>query len=100
MSLDTVKQEIKAKVQTAPHVEGRFKFDFGEEGRIFIDNTVSPPEMSEEDKEADVALMLSLDTFKGILDGSQDPSIAFMMGKLKVKGSMGLAMKLNSILED
>ena len=32
--------------------------------------------------------------------GTQDPNIAFMMGKLKVKGSMGLAMKLNGILED
>jgi putative sterol carrier protein len=41
-----------------------------------------------------------LQTFENILAGSQDPNLAFMMGKLKIKGSMGLAMKLNGILED
>jgi putative sterol carrier protein len=35
-----------------------------------------------------------------MMDGTQDPTLAFMMGKLKVEGSMGLAMKLNSIIED
>ena len=44
--------------------------------------------------------MSEKETFEGILNGTQDPNIAFMMGKLKVKGNMGLAMKLNSILED
>ena len=56
--------------------------------------------MSEEDGDADCTLKCSIDTFKAILNGTQDPNIAFMMGKLKVKGNMGLALKLNSILED
>jgi len=34
------------------------------------------------------------------MDGRQDPNVAFMMGKLKVQGSMGLALKLNGFLED
>jgi putative sterol carrier protein len=52
-----------------------------------------------EDREADVILTSTLETFGNILNGTQDPNIAFMMGKLKVKGSMGLALKLNSMLE-
>ena len=34
-----------------------------------------------------------------LLDGQLDPTWAFTTGKLKVEGSMGLAMKLAGLLE-
>jgi putative sterol carrier protein len=100
MALDDIKQKIKDKIHMAPGLNGRFKFDFEDEGIIFVDATQQPPEISEEDGEADVILKCSKDTFAGFMDGSQDPTMAFMTGKLKVKGAMGLAMKLNAVLED
>jgi putative sterol carrier protein len=45
-------------------------------------------------------LIADLDLFKGLMDGTKDPNMAFMMRKLKIKGSMGIAMRLNAILED
>ena len=33
-----------------------------------------------------------------IVKREMDPTMAFMMGKLKVAGSMGIAMKLSSVL--
>ena len=57
-------------------------------------------DLSDEDGEADTTFECKLETFQAILEGRQDPSLAFMMGKMKVRGSMGLAMKLNAILED
>jgi len=101
MSLEAVSEKVKQKIALAPQMGASVKFDFGDDGVIFIDGNQTPPEMSYEDKgEADVTLITSLDTFNAILDGTQDPNIAFMMCKLKVKGNMDLAMKLNSILED
>lgn len=86
----------------AAGLEAKVKFDFGDDGCVLVDTTQKPALVSHEDtdEDADTTLICSLDTFEKILDGTQDPSIAFMMGKLKVKGNMGLAMKLNSILED
>jgi putative sterol carrier protein len=100
MSLESVTEAIKGKMALAAGLNAKVKFDFGDDGLIHVDATQNPPEVSHDDKEADCTLKCSLDTFKGFMEGTQDPTMAFMMGKLKVDGSMGLAMKLNSIIED
>lgn len=100
MSIDAITAKIKEKMALAAGLNAKIKLDFGDDGVVFVDATQTPPVVSNEDSEADLTLTTSTETFKGILDGSQDPNIAFMMGKLKVQGSMGLAMKLNNILED
>ncbi len=100
MSLETITEAIRAKMAMAAGFEHKVKFDFSDDGIIFVDGTQSPPLISHEDKDAECTLKCSIDTFQGFMDGTQDPTMAFMMGKLKVDGSMGLAMKLNSIIED
>lgn len=100
MSLESITQDIKSRLSRAVGLNNKVKFDFGDEGIVFVDNTQNPPDVSHEDQEADCTLICSMETFEGFLNGSKDPNIAFMMGQLKVKGSMGLAMKLNGILED
>ncbi|MFP1643138.1 SCP2 sterol-binding domain-containing protein [Pontitalea aquivivens] len=50
------------------------------------------------DEEADVTLIASAETFRGILEGDVNPTMAFMTGKLKIDGAMGLAMQLGSAL--
>jgi putative sterol carrier protein len=97
MSLDSIRDKMSVKLAGFNH---SVKFDFEEDGILFVDATQSPPVISNDDKDAEVTLKTSLETFEKIVEGTQDPNIAFMMGKLKVSGSMGLALKLNSILED
>lgn len=100
MSLESITEKIRQKLSMAAGLNAKVKFDFGDDGIVFVDNTQKPAAISHEDAEADTTLICSLATFEGILAGTQDPNIAFMLGKLKIKGSMGLAMKLNSVLED
>lgn len=100
MSLEEATEKIKQKFAHVGAFGAKVKLDFSDDGCIFVDGTQDPPVISHEDGEADTTLVCSMDTFKGILAGTEDPNIAFMMGKLKVMGSLGVAMKLNAILEE
>lgn len=99
MTLEEITEKIRDKMADAGDIKARVKLDFGAEGCIFVDSTQSPPLVSHDDTEADVTLSCTLETFCGFLDGSKNPTIAFMTGALKVQGAMGLALKLGSLLE-
>ena len=74
--------------------DGTAKFDIEGEGSIIIDADGARAS----DDDADVTLSASAETFQGILEGEENPTAAFMTGKLKVDGDMGLAMKLAGAL--
>ena len=50
------------------------------------------------DEEADVTLSATAEVFQEIMEGDQNPTSAFMTGKLSVDGDMGMAMKLAGLL--
>ena len=47
--------------------------------------------------DADVTISSSAETFEKIRSGEQNPTTAYMTGKLKIKGDMGAAMKLQKL---
>jgi putative sterol carrier protein len=47
--------------------------------------------------DADAVISTSEETFEKIVAGEQNPTSAYMTGKLKVKGDMGAAMKLQKL---
>lgn len=47
--------------------------------------------------EADTTFIASEESFEKIVSGEQNPTTAYMTGKLKVKGDMGAAMKLQKL---
>jgi putative sterol carrier protein len=47
--------------------------------------------------EADVTISASQEVFEKIISGEQNPTSAYMTGKLKLKGDMGAAMKLQKL---
>ena len=51
----------------------------------------------EGDGEADTRITASEDNFQRILSGEQNATSAYMTGKLKIKGDMGAAMKLQKL---
>lgn len=100
MSLDNIENKLKEKLAYAPQIGATIKFDFGDDGVLFLDGTQSPPSITRDDAEADTTFVTSPQVLENIANGTQDPTMAFMTGKLKIKGSMGYAMKLSALLED
>ncbi len=47
--------------------------------------------------EADVTIRTSPETFTALASGEQNPTTAYMTGKLKVEGDMGAALKLQKL---
>jgi putative sterol carrier protein len=79
---------------------GTLKFDFGDAGSLLIDGKSSPNTVSDgSGKHADCTISVSLDTFQRMVKGELDGTSAFMQGKLRVAGDMGLAMKLGPVLQ-
>jgi len=74
--------------------DGIAKFEIEDEGAIVIDESGARASYDA----ADVTLSASADTFQDILAGNLDATSAFMTGRLKLDGDMGLAMRLGSVL--
>ena len=74
--------------------DGSAKFMIEDEGAIMLDGQGARAA----DEEADVTLTADAETFQSMLEGDLNPTAAFMSGKLRVDGDMGLAMKLGSVL--
>ncbi len=55
-------------------------------------------EVTESDDDADLTLSAPAEVFQDLLNGDLSGAAAFMTGKLKVDGDMGLAMKLGQLL--
>ena len=55
-------------------------------------------EITDDDVVAACTITTDMETFKGMYDKSVSPQAAFMTGKLKVEGDMGIALKLQSVI--
>lgn len=74
--------------------DGSVKFELTGEGVIrIVDGAVTT-----EDGDADCTITADPDTFKDMFEGEIDPTAAYMTGKIKVDGDMGVAMKLGQLL--
>lgn len=79
---------------------GTLKIDFGEDGCIFVDGYAVPNTVTLMDAPAECTVAISLEDFKRMVSGTLDPAQAFMQGRLKVEGDMGLAAKLGPALRE
>lgn len=97
MDLATITKVFAENAQKAVGIDGSFKFVI-DEGIVHIDLSGESPSITNEDKDADCTITTSTKTLEAITTGKQNPMMAVMTGKIKIKGDMGMAMKLQQLL--
>jgi putative sterol carrier protein len=78
-------------------MKNSYLFDIDGEGQWFVNIADGQVAVSEGGGEADATITTSGETFEKIVAGEQNPTTAYMTGKLKIKGDMGAAMKLQKL---
>jgi putative sterol carrier protein len=89
--------ETRADASKIAGMTNSYLFDIDGAGKWTVrvgDGKVSVIEGGED---ADAVITTSEETFEKIISGDQNPTSAYMTGKLKVKGDMGAAMKLQKL---
>lgn len=100
MSLDHLRDSLQRRLEKAPPLGYVVDLDFGDEGHVYLDGSNNPNVILDHiTVEPDTTLSLTPETMRKILDGDTDPNMAVLMGKLKISGKMGVALKLASYLE-
>ena len=87
----------RADMSKTAGMNNSYAFDIEGAGQWTVkveDGSVNVVEGAED---ADVTISASQEIFEKIVAGEQNPTSAYMTGKLKLKGDMGAAMKLQKL---
>jgi putative sterol carrier protein len=74
-----------------------YLFDIEGAGQWLVTVADGSIEVIEGSGDADCTISTSEENFMKIVSGEQNPTTAYMTGKLKIKGDMGAAMKLQKL---
>jgi putative sterol carrier protein len=101
MELDELVAAMNQQAGKLKELNHTVLFDLGDDGRILLDATgdavkVVPNPGSDD---ADTTLALSSENLVKLMEGDLNPMVAFTMGRLKIFGSKGIALKLASLLD-
>ncbi|MFC0300096.1 SCP2 sterol-binding domain-containing protein [Virgibacillus soli] len=99
---DIIDQKLRVNKIPYENVQAIFQFEITDQVQgcyqvIFENGTATVIHGNE--KEPDCTLLMKEAFFKKFLTGNVNSATAFMTGKLKVKGNIGTALKLESILK-
>src|SRR3954470_15987539 len=98
---EKIAQKLKDKPETSKAVNSIYEFNItGDNGGVWtVDLTKEPGTVQAGSTgNAKCTVTCASGDFMNIVGGKMNPQMAFMSGKLKIKGDMGLAMKLQKVI--
>ncbi len=101
MSLEDLVGEMTGQADKLKELNHSVLFDLGDDGKILLDATGGDVKITPnpDNEDAETTMVLSGDNLVKLMNGDLNPMVAFTLGKLKVFGSKGIALKLSSLLD-
>ncbi len=96
-TLEQITKRVQAAVGADSGVDARIKFLFGGDGILFIDAKAAPNQVHNADGESDITITVSMENFERIIDKKLNPKFALMTGKMRLKGDIRIAMRLDKV---
>ena len=89
--------ETRVDASKTAGMNNSYVFDIEGAGVWQVDVTDGTVKVTEGGTDGDATIRASEETFTAIANGEQNPTTAYMTGKLKIDGDMGAAMKLQKL---
>ena len=97
MTLQELTQRVRDSVGADSGLDATVKFVFPEVGIIYVDGLSKPNSVSNEDKDSTITVTVSRENFEKIIDKQLNPKLALMTGRLRLRGDIRIAMRLDRV---
>lgn len=96
-SLEGITERVRNAVGEKSELDARIKFNFGEDGWLFIDGKSVPNQVHNTDQNSDITISVSMVNFERIINGQLNPKLALMTGRMRLRGDIRIAMRLDKV---
>jgi putative sterol carrier protein len=88
----------RADPARAGDLSASYRFDIADTGSWHVDVESGAVTVTESSEPADCVIATDEQTFLAVVRNEQNPMGAFMTGKIRVEGDMGLALRLRDLV--
>ncbi|KAA5606038.1 SCP2 sterol-binding domain-containing protein [Roseospira marina] len=97
--MDTVEERLRDALPRLNRLGYIVRFAVSDDDTWIVDGRATTAELlPDDDRETACTIKITKDNLFRLLDGKLDPMVGYSLGKIKVLGSKGVAMKLVSTL--
>ena len=97
MNVVQLTERVRTAVGAESGLDATIKFNFGDQGVIYIDGKSMPNAVTNDDRDSQIVISFTPETLTRILDKQLNPKIALMTGKMKLRGDLRIAMRLDKV---
>ena len=97
MNVAQLTERVRSAVGAESGLDATIKFNFGDEGVIYIDGKAKPNAVTNDDRDSQIVISFTPETLTRILDKQLNPKVALMTGKMKLRGDLRIAMRLDKV---
>lgn len=97
---ERISKNLEAKADKVKTIQAIYEFNITDENQVYSLDFTKDSNFVTEGSTGNAKCTISIkgEDLAALVDKKLNPQMAFMTGKLKIKGDMGLALKLGTIL--